>query len=149
MAVAGQDEVLAGAVPSDIAAWCPGYSQASLHERRAFWVGMLSALARYESRWNPAAAGGGGRWVGLMQISPQTARTHGCTATTAAALKDGAANLACAVRIVAAQVGRDGAVAGKGNRGLGRDWMPLRTTAKRAEMAGWTGAQSYCREEKS
>jgi len=35
-------------------------------------------------------------------------------------------------------------VAGKGNRGIGRDWMPLRKASKRAEMADWTRSQSYC-----
>lgn len=144
-AVARNDGVLAAAVPGDIAAFCPGYEKASLADRRAFWAGLLSALARYESSWNPNAAGGGGRYVGLLQISPQTARGYGCEARSAAGLKDGAANLACGVRIIARQVGQDGVVAGKGRRGLGRDWGPFNVTSKRAAMAGWTARQSYCR----
>lgn len=143
-AVAAKDEVLAARVPSDIAAWCPGYEGNSLAERRAFWVGMMSAVAKHESSWNPAASGGGGRYIGLMQISPRSARNYGCEATKTAALKDGAANLECAVEMVSYHVARDGQVAGKGNRGIGRDWMPLRKSAKRAEMAAWTSAQSYC-----
>lgn len=140
LAVAARDDVLAARVPGDIAAWCPGYPKAALQDRRAFWVGLLSAVAKYESSWNPHASGGGGRYVGLMQISPATASNYGC----GGGLKDGSANLACAVRIVAAQVGRDGVVAGRGNRGIGRDWGPFRSSSKRAEMSAWTAKQSYC-----
>lgn len=144
IAVSAQDAVLADAVPSDIGTWCPGYAKTSLHNRRAFWVAMLSAVAKHESSWNPKAAGGGGKYIGLTQISPQTARNYGCEATSAAELKDGTANLACAVKIAAVQVGRDRAVAGKGRSGLGRDWMPFRKSGARAEMSSWTRAQSYC-----
>ncbi len=144
LAVTEKDTVLAGRVPADIAAWCPGYETASLPDRRAFWVGLLSALAKHESTWNPAASGGGGRWIGLMQISPQTARGHGCAAQSVGALKDGAANLTCAVEIFAQDVARDGVVAGKGNRGIGRDWAPFRKASKRAEMAEWTSRQPFC-----
>lgn len=143
-AVAEQDAVLAGRVPADIETWCPGYAQAGPQERRAFWVGMMSALAKHESGWNPGAAGGGGRWIGLMQISPQTARSNGCAARSAGALKDGAGNLACAVEILARDVARDGVVAGSGNRGVGRQWSPFRKASKRADMAAWTRAQPYC-----
>lgn len=144
LAVAQYDPSLAGEVPSDVAQWCPGYETASLPDRRAFWVGMFSALAKHESTWNPSAAGGGGQWIGLTQISPATARQYGCEATSTAALKNGSANLACAVRIAAAQVGRDGVVAGGGALGMGRDWAPFRKAAKRADMAGWVSEQAYC-----
>ena len=144
-AVARYDSVLAGSVPGDMKAWCPGYARNGLAERRAFWVGLLSALAKPESGWNPRAAGGGGRYIGLLQISPQTARSNGCAATSAGALKDGAANLACGVKIMARQVGTDGVVAGNGGQGLGRDWGPFNKASMRASMAGWTAEQSYCR----
>lgn len=143
-AVAQQDDVLAARVPADIKAWCPGYETASTADRRAFWAGLLSAVAKYESSWNPAASGGGGRYIGIMQISPKSAANHGCAATSAKALKDGAANLQCAVEMMATQVARDGVVAGKGNRGAGRDWMPFRKAANRAAMSDWTRSQSYC-----
>lgn len=142
--VAANDMRLADQVPGDIATFCPKYAQASVDDRRAFWAGLLSATAKHESTWNPKASGGGGRWIGLMQISPQTARAYKCDATSVAALKDGAANLACAVRIMSAQVGRDGVVAGGGARGIGRDWAPFRSAAKRADIAGWTRSQDYC-----
>ena len=143
-ALARHDDVLASRVPGDIKHWCPRYETASLPERRAFWAGLLSAVAKYESTWNPRASGGGGRHIGLMQISPGSAENHGCTARSPEALKDGSANLECAVEMLAFQVSRDKVVAGKGNRGIGRDWMPLRKSAKRAEIASWTSSQSYC-----
>ncbi len=144
VAVAEKDAVLAARVPADIAVWCPGYAEAPLNDRRAFWVGMMSALAKHESSWNPHAAGGGGRYVGLMQISPTTARANGCDATSAGALKDGSENLACAVEVFSRDVARDGVVAGKGNQGVGRQWSPFRKAGKRAEMAEWTASQPYC-----
>lgn len=143
-AVARYDSVLAGAVPGDIKAWCPGYAKNGLAERRAFWAGLLSALAKPESGWNPRASGGGGRYIGLLQISPQTARANGCAATSAAALKDGAANLACGAAIMARQLRQDGVVAGNGGIGLGRDWGPFNKASAREGMAGWTAKQSYC-----
>lgn len=145
-AVARHDDVLAERVPGDIETWCPGYEKASLGARRAFWAGLISTVGRYESSWNPRASGGGGRYIGIMQISPRSAANYSCEARSAAALKDGSANLECAVEMVAHHVAADGVVAGKGNRGIGRDWMPFRKAAKRAEMAEWTRSQSYCQK---
>ena len=143
-AVAARDADLAALVPGDIATFCPGYAGAPMGNRRAFWVGLMSATAKHESSFNPKASGGGGRYIGLMQISPGTARLAGCEARTSAALKDGAANLECAVRILAPHVAEDGMIAGKGNRGVARDWGPLARQSKRAEIATWTAAQPYC-----
>lgn len=130
-------------VPADIQTWCPHYVQAEPQERAAFWAGLLSALARFESTWNPRAVGGGGRWFGLVQISPATARLYGCDATSAAALQDGAANLQCAVDIAARTVARDGVVAAGGG-GFAADWGPFASASKRAEMADWVSSQDYC-----
>jgi hypothetical protein len=138
------DAVLASTVPGDVETWCPGYATASIEDRRAFWAGLMSAVARYESTWNPQASGGGGRYIGIMQISPVSADYHQCEADTVAELKDGSENLECAAQMMAKAVARDGLVAGGGNRGIGRDWMPLRDGGKRAAMADWTRAQPYC-----
>ena len=46
------------------------------------------------------------------------------------------------------EVGRDNAIAGgSGSRWLGaaREWLPLRSAQSRADIAGWTRQQSYCR----
>jgi hypothetical protein len=147
-ALATDGEALAETVPADIGNFCPGYETAEMGDRRAFWAGLLSALAEHESTWNPKAKGGGGRWIGLMQIAPGTAEAYGCQAPDAKGLSDGAANLACAVRIAARQVARDGAIVSDGEsagwRGVARDWAPMRKPAMRSEMAAWTRQQSYC-----
>ncbi|WP_095589963.1 transglycosylase SLT domain-containing protein [Actibacterium ureilyticum] len=135
--------VLAQTVPADINAWCPGYANAEPADRRAFWTGLLSALAKHESTWNPQAVGGGGRWFGLVQISPATARGYGCQARTGEDLQKGPANLSCAIRIWSRTVTRDGVVA-RGGGGVAADWGPFAVASKRKEMAGWTRKQPYC-----
>lgn len=131
---------------ADIQSFCPSYDSATETERQAFWAGLFSGLAKYESTWNPRAAGAGGRYRGLLQIFPQTARYHGCEINGAGELYEGTKNLSCAVRIAATAVERDGVVAGgPGNwGGVAADWPPLRNASKRAEIAAFTRSQSYC-----
>ncbi|SLN35085.1 Transglycosylase SLT domain protein [Aquimixticola soesokkakensis] len=129
--------------PKDIADWCPGYESASLDDRAAFWVGLLSTLSKHESTWNPRAVGGGGRWFGLVQIAPATARAYGCNAKTGEALKNGSANLSCAIRIMSTTVARDQVISA-GMRGVAADWGPFHSTKKREDMRSWTNAQPYC-----
>jgi hypothetical protein len=64
-ALRGPGASLVRTVPRDIADWCPGYEAAGPGQRRAFWAGLVSALAWHEStharrRW--AAAGAGSGW---------------------------------------------------------------------------------------
>lgn len=145
-ALTRQGATLSKVVPSDVDTFCPAYADGDQRQRQAFWAGFLSALAKHESTWDPKAMGGGGRWVGLMQIAPKTAKAFDCAATDREALTNGRANLACAVRIAAAEVGRDGAIVSgaSGWRGVARHWAPLRAPTKRADIARWTRAQSYC-----
>lgn len=143
-ALDGHGAPLLFTVPNDIEAYCPAYPEASLAERKAFWVNMLSALAKHESTWKPRASGGGGRWHGLLQISPGTARGYGCKARSADALKDGEANLACAIRIMAVTVPRDRVIS-RGMRGIAADWGPFHQARKRQDMQAWTRAQPVCR----
>jgi hypothetical protein len=146
-AVATHGNALIETELADVATFCPGYASATAEERKAFWAGLFSGLAKYESTWNPRAAGAGGRYRGLLQIFPQTAFYRGCDIDSAGDLYDGSKNLSCAVRIASAAVERDGVVAGApGNwGGVAADWPPLRDAAKRSEIAAFTRAQSYCR----
>ena len=130
-------------IPGDIDTWCPGYRTADAEERAAFWAGLLSALARYESTWRQDAVGGGGQWFGLVQIAPATARGYGCEARSGSALQNGVANLRCAVRIAARTVRRDGVVAANG-RGFAADWGPFHHRTARESMAAWVRSQDYC-----
>lgn len=127
-------------VPEDIAEWCPAYVDAAPAQRRAFWVGMFSALAFHESTWNPRAVGGGNQWFGLLQIFPPTAQHYRCRARSGNALMNGAENLSCAVRIASYEVQMRGTV----TRGM-RAWGPFHSASKRAQMSAWTRGQSYCR----
>lgn len=130
--------------PRDAEEFCPNWDRADAEGRAAFWVAFMSGLARFESGHRPEAAGAGGRYQGLLQISPTTARFHGCEMASARGLYDGATNLACAVRIAARAVARDGVVA-SGRGGMAADWPPLRDPAKRAEIAAFTRQTPACR----
>ncbi|MCY4179419.1 MAG: transglycosylase SLT domain-containing protein, partial [Litoreibacter sp.] len=146
-AVLGHGRPLVEMVPGDIADWCPAYPTQDAERRAAFWIGMISALVKHESTFRPRAVGGGGKWYGLTQILPATARGYGCRAQSREALKNGPANLSCAVRIMAVTVPRDGVVALRDGRraGVAADWGPMVFRAKRTEMQSFTRKQSYCR----
>ena len=135
---------LPATIPADIDNYCPGYRTADREERKAFWVALLSALSRHESTWRPDVSGGDGRWHGLLQISPATARGYGCQAQTAAELKVGAANLSCGLRIMATTVPRDGVISA-GMRGVAADWGPFHQSRKREDIKARTRAQPFCR----
>lgn len=145
-ALKAHGEPLIDTAPEDIARWCPGYVNAPPESRRAFWVGFLSALSKYESTHKPGAVGGDGKWFGLLQIAPATARGHDCKAGSGEALKDGADNLSCAIRIMATTVGRDGVIHASEPEwsGVSADWGPMRSALKRQEMRNWLHAQEYC-----
>lgn len=146
VAVGENGAQLDSVIPRDIETWCPAYAENSPTLRRAFWVGMMSALSKHESTYNPRAVGGGGLWFGLLQIYPDTARRYGCRATTGEGLKNPIDNLSCAARIMAVTVKRDRAVAVRDGRwrGVAADWGPMTNASKIAEMSRWTSQQSYC-----
>ncbi len=145
-ALRGPAAGLAEVVPRDIDTWCPAYATNPPKLRRAFWVGVMSALARHESRHRADAVGGGGLYHGLLQILPGTARGYGCAARDGVALQDPVRNLSCAARIMAKTVTRDRAVAMNDGRwrGIAADWGPMTKSGMRSEMADWTRSQSYC-----
>ncbi|WP_375571768.1 transglycosylase SLT domain-containing protein [Seohaeicola saemankumensis] len=145
-ALQGHASALTETVPRDIDAWCPAYRGADAAQRRAFWAGFASALARHESGQRAGAVGGGGLYHGLLQILPATAQGYGCAARSGAALQNGAANLSCGLRIMARTVPRDGVIAQQTDRwrGVAADWGPMRSAAKRDQMQGWLRRQSYC-----
>ena len=142
-ALRGPARALPATVPADIAQWCPAYPSASRDQREAFWLGLVSALAKHESTWRPTAVGGGGQWVGLLQILPATARGYGCEARSAEALKNPRLNLACGMRIMARTVKRDGVIS-HNMRGVAADWGPFHSRSKREDMMAWTRSQDYC-----
>ena len=146
-AVESHGSALLDVVPTDIDDWCPAYPDNPPEARAAFWVALLSTVSRYESTWKPAAVGGNGRWFGLMQIYPPTAEFRECRVQTGSGLKNPAANLNCAVRIMAITVPRDQAISVKDSRwrGVAADWGPVRTDWMRRDMQRYTKRQKYCR----
>jgi len=137
---------LSAIVPRDIADWCPAYPSNPPGRRRAFWVGLISALVHHESYYNPRNVSGGGQWFGLMQIFPPTARGYGCDARSGDALLDPQANLTCAVQIMAQSVADWPSISVNNGRwrGVASQWGPMTQTRKRQDMQAWTNAQDYC-----
>ncbi|UMA65775.1 transglycosylase SLT domain-containing protein [Roseivivax marinus] len=143
-ALRGPASGLTDIVPGDIDTWCPAYEENNRRLREAFWVSLVSALAKHESTYRPTVVGGGGRWHGLLQILPSTARLYGCRAGSGAALQSGAANLSCGLRIMARTVARDGVVSA-GMRGVAADWGPFHSSTKRSDMIAYTRSQAFCK----
>lgn len=134
---------LVAMVPGDIGNYCPAYADNSDEDRKAFWVNFIASLARHESTWRPEVSGGDGRWHGLLQISPGTARAYGCVADDAGDLKNGALNLSCGIRIMAETVARDGVISA-GMRGVAADWGPFHQRRKRQDIQSYTSNLDVC-----
>ncbi len=147
-AMGAEGRALITTVPEDIDSFCPAYRSADPEARKAFWTALFSGLAGYESTWRPDAAGAGGRYRGLLQIWPTSARYYGCDLSHPSGLFDGATNLRCATRIAAQAVARDRVVAGAPGAwgGVARDWPPLRNARKRGDIAEFTRELPVCQD---
>ena len=135
---------LSSVVPADIEKFCPAYTNRSAEERRIFWVGLLSILARPESNFKPEtkytesfadAQGNKDGSRGLLQISIESAnqKKYSCVIKKAEDLHDPSVNLACGVKILDAWVKTDKVIATYGTgapRGGGRYWSTLRESKK-------------------
>ncbi len=145
-ALANGGNALVQTVPRDIETFCPAYAAADADGRKAFWTALFSGLAGYESTWRPDAAGAGGRYRGLLQIWPTSARYYGCDLSHPKGLYDGPTNLRCASRIAAQAVARDKVVVGGPGRwgGVARDWPPMRNARKRNDIAEFTRNVPAC-----
>lgn len=127
--------------PADIVQFCPAYPKLNLRQRSQFWVGLLSAMAKPESNFQPLTRyqekfrDGKGKPVisrGLLQISQESANQprYSCNITQAEQLHDPAINLNCAVRIMQKWVQTDGQISssdwGTQAKGAARYWSVLR-----------------------
>ena len=161
MALAAVDQVgselwAPGFIPSDIQAYCPAYANKAVGDRKLFWVGLISSLAKFESNFDPAVTyqesfnDAQGRPVisrGLLQISMESANGYGCGITQATQLHDPRTNLSCGVRIMNRQVPRHRVIAAqRQGRWLGAAsyWSPFRREDRRADLASWVARQPYC-----
>lgn len=144
------------AVPEDVGAYCPRYEALGAAERRAFWVHVISVLARFESNYKPAVqykesfTDSKAQPVisrGLLQISKESANGYGCKIGDAQELHDPTINLRCGVRILARWITRDGVIARRTDgkwKGAARYWSPFRRDNSRETIARESAAQSYC-----
>ena len=146
--------------PSDVQKFCPGYAKRSAEERKMFWVGLLSIVARPESNFKPEtkyvesfpdSQGNNVVSRGLLQISIESAnqKRYACGIAKAEDLHDPAINLACGVKILDAWVKADGVIATYGtgpSRGGGRYWSTLREKNHHLpELVAFTSALHVCR----
>jgi len=129
-------------VPRDVASFCPRYSSMARDDRVAFWVALISAMARFESGFDPGVSFDeyahcrtddcrrrmttrDGRHVvsrGLLQLSQESANNYrGCSVAPRdeARLHDAAVNLTCSVAIMNRLVTRDGAISARPRPGSG------------------------------
>ncbi len=149
---------LSDQLPEDIQTFCPRYPTLGPDFRVMFWAGLLSAMAKFESNFNPETVfmeelrdGNGDRVIsrGLLQLSVESAkqRRYGCKIVTAKDLHDPAVNLSCAARILATWVEADGAVASVNGETTGgaRYWSVLRASSRNLEEIGAiTRKFSFC-----
>lgn len=149
-------------IPADINEFCPRYQQLTTKERRKFWVGLLSAMAKPESGFKPEITyqerfkdAKGHRVVsrGLLQISIESAnqKRYDCDIPQAGLLHDPIINLSCGVKILAKWVKEDGVIASKAksgtHKGGGRYWSTLRQQTGHLEnIRRFTQDLTICRK---
>lgn len=132
-------ENLLNSKPSDIEKYCANYSSLQVEDKKAVWLMLISAMAYYESRFNPKAAyqesfkNSKADLVvsrGLLQLSSESARAYGCKIEKESDLEDPKTNLSCTVRILNKHVPSDGVVSKKVEdkwHGGARYWSVLRS----------------------
>jgi hypothetical protein len=150
---------LPASLPEDVEMFCPGYKGRSVSDRKKFWVGLLSVVAKLESNFKPESTytesfvDSQGKKVisrGLLQISIESAnhRKYACNIKAVEELHDPARNLACGVKILNAWVKTDNVIATYSNgpaRGGGRYWSTLRERRKHLpEIIKFTRALNVC-----
>jgi hypothetical protein len=148
-------------VPKDIAEFCPNYASLDLAERKRFWVGLLSAMARPESNFKPDttyrepditdAAGKNVTSRGLLQISLESANqnAYSCGIKRAEDLHDPAVNLACGAKIMSYWVKRESLIAAQVKPAVGaaRYWSVLRAWRNHLpEITGFTKSLEFCKK---
>lgn len=149
--------------PKDIGFFCPLYPRLTSKERKKFWVGLLSAMAKPESNFQPQRfyrekfADRKGQPVisrGLLQISIESAnqKRYSCAVPYPAKLHDPATNLQCGAKILARWVRTDGVItqrkATSTYYGGGRYWSVLRADKGHLKtIAAFTRQLPFCQSD--
>lgn len=159
---------LARLTPTDIGFFCPRYPVLANQERQKFWVGLLSAMAKPESNFQPQRyyrekfVDRRGEPVisrGLLQISIESAnqKRYSCAIPYPAKLHDPATNLHCGAKILARWVSADGVIAHSSKSqptaslhlGGGRYWSVLRANKGHLpQIAAFTRQLPFCQAKR-
>lgn len=144
--------------PNDFKKYCgKDFAKLSEDERAAFYLSLISALARFESSFKPdvtyteSFTDAKGKKVisrGLLQISQESANGYGCGITDAKMLHDPRTNLSCGVRILARWVEKDGVIQGGGTgawKGAARYWSPFRKAERYEKIQAFTKQAGFCK----
>jgi hypothetical protein len=151
-------------VPRDIEKFCPAYTKRTYGERAYFWAALISAMARPESNFNPAAEyiesfldreGNPVVSRGLLQLSIESSLGYQCDAKanvkTAQDLHDPVKNIACTSVILDKWVNADNIIATYGPKdarpsGGGRYWSVLREgNGHLPEIMAFTRSLGVCK----
>ena len=144
-------------VPSDIKYYCPKYAKLDREDRKAFWIQLISAIARRESDFNEDLRykekfndSSNTRVVsrGLLQLSKESANLYGCQIEVGSQLESAARNLRCGVRILNKWIVRDGMIKGGERgawRGAARFWSVFRTPDPRHFIQRATMSLDICK----
>ena len=144
--------------PADGATFCPQYANLSTAQRKAFWIYLISAMAKFESNFKPSMTftesfkNADGEYVvsrGLLQLSVEDGAIYGCGFTSSDSVYDPDLNLDCSVRILNYWMKKDARIAGQVNgawRGGARYWSTLRSTgAPYASIVKLTDKIPFCK----
>ena len=147
-------------VPKDIRRWCPGFRRQGLEGRKAFYLGLISGIARFETDFRAHVKyleAGGHYSRGILQLG-QLALSYypegRCDASgDPRQLHDLRENISCGVMLVNHWVEKDGYIASSGNVGDGdarfygsaRYWSTLRDYRKSySEIQRFTRSLPVC-----
>lgn len=140
---------LLSANPEDGASWNSGFSSFSQDQKKAFYVMLLSSMARYESNFKPTE-----RYVenfvdqegksvvsrGLLQLSIESVNGYGAGIQKAEELHDPETNLRAAVMILNRWIPKDGVIGNGSNTGAARYWSVIRKLDTRKKIQEKTRA---------
>ena len=156
------DDSFYSIIPRDIRYWCPAFRRQSLEARKAFYLGLVSGIAQFETNFRASAryleAGGhysrGILQLGQLSLSYYSEGTRCDVSGDPRQLHDLEENLSCGVMLINHWVSRDKYIASDGNIGQGdaryfgasRYWSTLREGRRgRREISAFTRKLSVCR----
>lgn len=142
---------------SDASSWCPSYAELDNDEKVTVLAHLLSAVAEHESNFNPKSVyvesfkdskGNLVQSTGLFQLSIESAqqKRYDCRQVKSNAdLMSPKVNIACAVKIAAYWMAKDGVLSSASNQGVGRYWSTMRPSSKAYNnIKGYVKALPLC-----